>query len=149
MGVYNMAHVVFNEFLHQLALQTINLATDTLRVALFPATYEADRDTHMYFSDIASQEIVADGYIAQGALLNNVTITKQDAADNVKVTADDVTWINSTISAKYAVIYKDTGTAASSPLIMCIDFGSTKSSVNGNFTIQWSEDGIFTISQAV
>lgn len=144
-----MTHTVYNEFLNQLILQGVNLASDDLRVMLMPASYEANKDTHKYLSDIISQEITGEGYTSRGKLLANVAVTKQDTADNVKITADDVTWPNSTITARYAVIYKDTGDDATSLLILCLDFGTSKSSVNGNFTIQWSSDGIFTLSQAV
>ncbi len=144
-----MSHTVFNEFLSQLALQSINLKGDTLQVALFPATFIADRDAHLNFSDISSQEIAGEGYDAGGKVLTNVDVVKQNDADNAKIVADDVTWAASTITARYAVIYKNSGDPATSPLIMSVDFGSSKSSLNGNFTIQWADAGIFTLSQAV
>lgn len=144
-----MGHTVFNEFLSQLALQTVNLKTDTLKVALFPATFVADRDAHMHYSDIAAEEVTGTGYDAGGKILTNVDVLKQDDADNVKVQGDDITWPASTITARYAVIYKEGATPEESPLIMCFDFSTAKSSSNGDFTIQWAADGIFTISQAV
>ena len=57
--------------------------------------------------------------------------------------AADVTWASSTITARYGVLYKDTGTSTTSPLIVLVDFGQNESSSNGNFTVQWSTQGIF------
>lgn len=82
-----------------------------------------------------------------------VTTSFRETADNTVVwvqfgsaviwlDADDVTWASSTITARYAVIYKDTGVATTSPLIGFVDFGQDESSSNGNFTIQWSANGI-------
>jgi len=144
-----VGNTIYNEFISQLAMQQINLATDSIRVILMAPEYVADTDAHMFLSSILASEITGVGYTTKGKVLGNVTITKQDLANNVKVTASDVTWANSSLSARYAVLYKDTGDNATSPLILCFDFTATKTSVNGDFTIQWAEDGIFTLSQAV
>ena len=57
--------------------------------------------------------------------------------------ANDVTWATSTISAKFAVLYK-----FSSPqwLIAAYDFGVEKSSSVGDFTIQWNVSGIMDLT---
>ncbi len=52
-------------------------------------------------------------------------------------TANNVTWSNATVTAVGAVIYKNTGTASTSPLVGYIDLGGSKTSLAGNFTIQW------------
>ena len=59
--------------------------------------------------------------------------------------ADDVAWTTSTLTARYAIIYKSTGTSSTSPLIGYIDFSSDKSSVTGTFTIQWNAEGILNL----
>ena len=56
--------------------------------------------------------------------------------------ADDATWDPSTITARGAVIYKDTGVPTTSPLIAYIDFASDKSSSGDRFKIVWSTTGI-------
>lgn len=146
-----MSNTIYNEFLSQLAMQTVNLVSDTIKVILMDPAYVADPDAHMFLADIQASELPTGvgGYTAGGKTITNVAITKQDLANNVKITGDDVTWAASSLVSRYAVLYKDTLAAATSPLILCFDFGSNKTSVNGDFTIQWSEDGIFTISQAV
>lgn len=144
-----MAHTIFNSFLHSLALQDLNLISDTLKVALMPSSFLADRDANGYWADISTQEVTGEGYSAGGVVLTGAALDRQDASDNVKFTANDVSWVASTLTARYAVIYKDTGDATTSTLIAAIDFGADKSSVNGTFTVQWNADGIFTLSQAV
>jgi hypothetical protein len=44
------------------------------------------------------------------------------------------------------VIYKDTGTASTSPIVCYLDLGADKSSSASNFTLQWDSNGILTIS---
>ena len=144
-----MAHAIFNEFLLDLAAQDLNLVSDTIKVALLPSSYTADKDEHRFWEDISAQEVTGEGYTAGGAVLTGGALTKQDVNNNVKFTGDDVSWIASTITARYAVLYKSTGDASTSTLIAAIDFGADKSSVNGTFTVQWNADGIFTLSQAV
>ena len=60
----------------------------------------------------------------------------------VVLDADDAEWITATITARYAVIYKDTGTAGTSRLLYLADFGSDKTSTLGSFTVQWPSQGI-------
>ena len=123
---------------------SIDLDTDTIKVALVTSSYTPDQDNHDYFDDITN-EVTGTGYTAGGATLTNKSVT-QDNTDNEGVfDADDVTWSNSTITARGAVLYKDTGTASTSPLICYFDFGEDKSSANGNFTIQWNSEGIINL----
>jgi hypothetical protein len=59
----------------------------------------------------------------------------------------DPSWASATISGiRYAVIYKDTGTAGTSPLLWLIDFGADQSVTSGTFTIVLAALGIETFS---
>jgi len=60
--------------------------------------------------------------------------------------AADVTWSSSSITARGAVVYKDTGTDATSLLICYIDFGQDYTSLNGDFKITWNSEGIINIT---
>lgn len=144
-----MAHTIFNEFLLALATQNLDLETDSIRVALFPEAYTANRDTHQFWSNISASQCTGAGYTAGGKLLTGASLAKLDASDSVRFLGDDVSWIESTITARYAVLYQDTGDPATSVLIAAIDFGSSKSSVNGTFTVEWNDNGILTLGQAV
>jgi hypothetical protein len=109
-------------------------------------TYTPDIDTDAFIDDVSANETSGTGYTAGGKTITNITVTQDDTNDKGKLDGDDVDWANSTITARYAVIYKDTGTPATSPLMAYIDFGEDKSSSNENFTISWSADGIINVS---
>lgn len=55
-------------------------------------------------------------------------------------------WTDSTITAGYAVVYHDTGTASTSTLLTLVDFEGEQSSDAGDFTISWDASGVFTVS---
>jgi hypothetical protein len=120
----------------------INLASDTIKVALVTSSYSPNQDTHEKFSDVANEVAAGNGYTAGGAALSNKTVTKDNTNHAAVFDADDVSWDPSTITARAAVIYKDTGTPSTSPLIAYIDFGADKSSSSDRFRIIWNANGI-------
>jgi len=120
----------------------IALLQDTIKVALLGSTYTPSQ-SHASWSNVSSHEVSGTGYTAGGEALSNKGITPD--TNNIRSTfdADDVTWANSEITARYAVLYDDT--ASGKPLIALVDFGEEKSSSNGSFTIQWHADGILRL----
>lgn len=140
-----MADVIFNSFKVKVSDGNIDLNTDTIKVALVTSSYTPDQDAHDFFDDVTN-EVIGTGYTAGGATLANAAVTQDNTNNRAKFDADDVVWSSSTLTARGAIIYKDTGNAATSPLICYIDFGSDKSSSGSNFTIQWHADGILTLS---
>jgi len=140
-----MADVIPNGFKKNIMNGTIDLDTDTIKVMLTTSSYVPDQDAHEFKSSVTN-EVVGTNYTAGGQALANKSVT-QDNTDNEGVfDADDVTWANSTITARYAVIYKDTGNAATSPIIAIIDFVTDKVSSAGNFTISWNAEGILNLN---
>jgi len=123
--------------------------SDTIKVALVSSAYTPNQDTHDYFDDVVANEVSGTGYTAGGLSLAGKTST-YDAANNVLVLdANDAVWANSTITARYAVVYDDAGaTNAQKALIGYVDFGSDQSSTNGNFTVTWDATGIIRITVA-
>ena len=78
-----------------------------------------------------------------------VRLSTYTAGTNTQsIDAADVTWATSTITARYAIIYKSTGTASTSPLIAYVDFGADVISSAGNFTITWDAAGLLTLTTA-
>lgn len=82
------------------------------------------------------------------------TVFGQTVADNgitwtcfgtsvVTFDAADASWPASTITARYAVIYKSTGVAGTSRLVYLADFGSNQSSAGATFQVTWDAQGIF------
>jgi len=122
----------------------VDFDTDTIKVALVSSSYTPNQDTHDYWDDVSSNEVSGTGYTAGGATLASKTVTYDSATNVTKFDAADVSWTSSTITARYAVVYLDTGTASTSPLIAYVDFGSDQSSSSGTFQIVWDSAGIFT-----
>ena len=123
----------------------IDWDTDTIKVALLTSAYTPDVATHDFFDDVSANEVAGDGYVAGGATIANITVI--EAAGVTIVDGDDVTFLQQALGftdARYAVIYKDSGAAASSPLMGYIDFLADKGNVAGDLTIQWNVNGIFT-----
>jgi len=123
----------------------IDYDTDTVKVMLCTSTYTPNQDTHDYKDDVTN-EVTGVGYSAGGATLASKTITYDAGTNIIKLDAADTSWTSSTITARYAVIYVDTGVASTSPLLGYVDFGGDESSSAGTFLIQWSADGIFKIT---
>ncbi len=140
-----MADVIYNSFKKKIMDGSIDLDTDTIKVALVTSTYTPDQDVHDFFDDITN-EVSGTGYTAGGATLANKAATADNTDNEGVFDADDVTWSTSTITARGAVIYKSTGTASTSPIIAYIDFGSDKTSSGGNFTIAWNAEGILNLN---
>lgn len=143
-----MANVVYNSFKAKIMDGSIDLDNDTIKVALVTSAYTPNADTHIFWDDvtgITGAEATGTGYTAGGATLGGASVST-DTGDNEGVfDASDVTWASSSISANGAVIYKDTGTASTSPLICYFDFGTTETSASGNFKIQWNGEGILNL----
>jgi hypothetical protein len=123
----------------------IDLDTDTIKVALCTSTYTPSQTTHAYFSSITN-EVSGTGYTAGGATLASKTV----GTTSLTFTFDaaDTSWATSTITARYAIIYDSTGTAATSALIGYVDFGADVVSSGGTFSIVWDALGIATFTVA-
>jgi hypothetical protein len=102
-----------------------NLATDTLKIALYTANVDLNADTTVYSS---VNEVVASGYTAGGNTLTGVAISSSDYTAYVN-------WANtswtSALTARCALIYNVTQGNKS---IAVLDFGSDKTST-ATFTI--------------
>jgi len=102
-----------------------NLATDTLKIALYTANANLNADTTVYSS---ANEVVASGYTAGGAILTGVAISS--SGSTAYVNWSNVSW-NTAVTARCALIYNVTQGNKS---IAVIDFGSDKTSTT-TFTI--------------
>lgn len=140
-----MADVIYNSFKAKIMDGSIDLDTDTIKVALVTSSYTPNQDTHDFFDDVTN-EVSGTGYTAGGATLASKAVSADNTDNEGVFDAADVTWSTSTITARGAVVYKSTGTASTSPLICYIDFGSDKSSTAGDFTLQWNSEGILNLN---
>ena len=140
-----MADVIYNSFKQKIMDGSIDLDTDTIKVALVTSAYTVSQDDHEDYADITN-EVSGTGYTAEGATLASKTVTKDNTDNECVFDAADVTWAGSTITARGAIVYKDSGTAATSWFICYFDFGADKTSTAGDFKITWNAEGILNIS---
>ena len=144
-----MASKMYGSFLQKALNKEIDWDSDTIKVALVSSAYTPNQDSHDYYDDVVANEVTGTGYTAGGATLASKTLTYDSASNVVVLDAADAVWANSTITARYAVVYDDSGaTNAQKALIGYVDFGSDQSSTNGNFTVTWDATGIVRITVA-
>lgn len=144
-----MASKMYGNFLAKALNKEVDYDSDTIKVALVGSAYTPNQDSHDYWDDVVANEVTGTGYTAGGATLAGKSVTYDSANNVVVLDANDVVWASSTITARYAVIYDDSGaTNAQKVLIGYVDFGSDQSSTNGNFTVTWDATGIVRITVA-
>lgn len=142
-----MTSFLYNSFKKKIMDGSIDLDTDTIKVCLLSSAYTPSQDNHDFYDDISANEVANSGtYAAGGATLANKAVTADNTDDEGVFDADDVSFTSATINARYAVIYKSTGTPGTSPLIALIDFGSDKISSGGTFAITWAAEGIINLT---
>ena len=130
----------------------IDLASDTIKCMILTSTHSDDPDTQEFIDDVDTNEIVdsTGDYTTGGETLGAKTVTVDNTND--WVVFDDTADINLTgttiTNARYYCIYKDTGTPATSPIIAIIDKGSTDSTTNDPFDIEWNASGILRFGTA-
>jgi hypothetical protein len=115
----------------------VDLADDTIKVALIDTGTTAYSSAHDFYNDVSSAVIGTPQTLASKTVTGGVF----DAAD---VTFTAV----SGASVEALIIYKDTGTPSTSSLIAFIDVVASGLPVTpngGNITISWNASGIFTL----
>lgn len=128
---------------HKKAYESM-LALGTPKVMLVTATHTPNQDTHDFINDANANEGSGTGYSAGGVTLASVAVSYDTATNKVKIDADDVSGIS--VSARWAIVYVDTGTAATSPVISYTDLSE---GVGGNVTvtgIAWGAGGIVDVT---
>lgn len=116
-----------NSFKTELLGGTHDLDTDTIKIALFTSSATLGASTTAYST---TNEVVGSGYTAGGNTLSGATISLSGSTAIVDFT--DTTWSSATITARGALIYNS---SKADRAIAVLDFGSDKSSTNGDFTV--------------
>lgn len=124
----------------------VDWVSDTINVALCASSYTPDQDADDFFDDV-SNEISGPGYTAGGAALGTKSVNYDSATNTVSLRAATTSWTSASFTARYAVIYKSTGTAGTSPLLGYVDFGGDETVSSGTFSIAWdATDGVLKIT---
>lgn len=132
---------VYGLALQSLVNAEIDYDTNIIKAMLCTALYVPNQDTHRYKSDVTN-EVTGTGYTAGGVTLTSKTVTYNAASNTLTLDCADPAWTASTITARYLVFYKDTGTASTSPLIAYVDFGEDRSTGATTFTYVVPTTGI-------
>lgn len=138
--------VMYNGIKGKLGDGSVDWDTNTIKVALLTG-YTPNKDTHVAWSDISASEITAANYTAGGVAITPSTPTIDTTNDWAEYDATDAAWTSlgaPSGAINYAIVYKDSGVAASSWLISYIEI--TTQSNGGNYTIAWHADGVFKVS---
>jgi hypothetical protein len=136
---------------HTPALQSFGVGvgvvwlSDTIKIMLCTSSYAYNQATNKYLTSVTN-EVSGTGYTAGGQTLTGKTAVLSGGVYTFD--AADVTWPNSTITARIAVVYKDTGSASTSPIIAILDAGQdvVSSGANGLFSVTFDPAGIYTVT---
>ena len=113
---------------------TQNVASNTLKIALYTAFADINENTTVYTTD---SEITGTGYTAGGKTLANVSI-QSTSNGIVFVSFANPTWNPAQFTARGALIYNASKSNAS---IAVLDFGSDKTQAGNNtFTVTLPPD---------
>jgi len=110
-----------------------NLATDTLKMALYTAFADIGQLTTVYTTD--NEVATGNGYTAGGETMTGVTISTQTTGSNagtVYVNFNNVSWSGANFVARGALIYN---TTRSNKTVAVLDFGSDKTFTSTNNTV--------------
>lgn len=132
-----MANAIYPKAKEKFLDALIDMLTDTIKIALIDTGVYTYSSTHEFWSSASAAEIGT-----------SQTLASKTTTDGV-FDADNVTFTSVTgASVEALIIYKDTGSAATSPLIMYIDVAASGLPVtpNGNnIDVQFNASGIFAL----
>ena len=119
-----------------------NASGDTFKLALYTSSASIDANTTTYTT---SNEVTGTNYTAGGGTLVNGGVTASNTSTSAGTgftTFSNLTFSNATITARGALIYNTTpsangtaNTTLTNAAVAVLDFGSDKTSTDGDFTI--------------
>lgn len=125
----------------------VDWVTDTIKVALTTSSYTPNQDTHDFYDDISNEVANGNGYTTGGATLGTKSVNYDASTNVLSLRAATSSWTSASFTARYAVIYKDTGTGSTSPVLGYVDFGGNETVSSGTFSIAWdATDGVLKIT---
>lgn len=131
-----MASLIYDNIYEHMMNGEVNFGSDTFYVMLVTSSYTPNKGTDNSKSDVAD-EVTGTGYTA-GGVVSAATVTLDTTDHHADVAFADVSWAASTITARAAVIYKNSGTAGTSWLVAYVDNGSDASSVSATFAFAFT-----------
>ncbi len=148
-----MTDIVYDRFLSGVYKGHYDLGSDCYMMLVTGATGAGSKADYDSVADVTNEIASNVSYInAAGTGLTSLAILSDGhlTAGNTSITgywdAADVTFASSTITATGAIFYYSGGVDPTGKLLInYLDFGSEKTSTNGDFTVQFSASGILTL----
>lgn len=135
-----MASGIYTILKTNLMNKAVNLASDSIYVALINASYSFNA-AHTTWAAESANEISGTGYVTNGMALSGQSVS---AVGTTAVwTASTVTWTSASFTAYGTILYDS---SVSNDLIAAIDFGGALTVASGTFAIIWSGNGIIVLS---
>jgi hypothetical protein len=132
-----MANAIYPKAKQKFMEGTLNLPSDTIKIALIDTAFYTYNSANEFWSD------------ASVALVGTAVTLASKTVTNGVFNADDVTFTSVTgASVEALIIYKDNGLDSTSPLILYIDVAASGLPVtpNGNnIDVQFNASGIFAL----
>ena len=116
--------------------------TGTLKGAFMATTYTQDQEAHQFWSDISAS--IASGTTER--TISGLSINVDTTNDRVEIDFDNVTETPVTASTDQFVIWMDTGSDATSPLIACGALTTELNPVGGTLTLTVNSEGLAAIN---
>lgn len=119
------------------ATRQVNWTGDTINVALLTSSASPNRDTWEFYTDLTNEVANGNGYTTGGVALSGKSNTIDAASHEARFLAANSQWTSATFSFQYAIVYKSTGSGATSPLLGFVNFGGTQTVSAGTAEIDW------------
>jgi len=139
-----MASQNFTNLASHLANASIDFSSVTIKALLINETIpsEANLDAWVDRADVTNEHAISGNYVAGGFACTRVLEALDTGNNKISVTitpTNTPVFSNATISSKGAIIYVSTGVEANDLLIGWVDFGSTITSTNGDYTVTFTD----------
>lgn len=136
----------YTNFLIELATGDHDFSADTYKVALLTPSHVPNLTTHAHLSDVSSG-VVQDASYTGAKTLTGLTVTNNAGSAYIS-TPNPVEWLDLTATVRYAVIYRDSGSAGTSSLVGLINFGTDRIYADEPFVLTFNS-GVMMITVAV
>ena len=136
-----MPDLIYNGGKLDILSGAVDLNADTLKAMLVTSAYTPS-ETHRFRSEVTGELPTANGYTAGGVTLTSKAFFLDNPNDLAYFDAADPQWAGATFTARYLIIYKDTGSAATSPLLFLYDFGADKTGNGSTFVASIDPTGL-------
>lgn len=137
-----MAAGLYTKGIEQFGLGDIQFDTDTIKIIFLSTSHTFDFTGDSFLSDIEADR--ASG--TTDLTLANAAVNIDTGNSRVEFDSDDLSDSNITASTDKVALYKDTGTASTSPLIYGTDLDEELNPVAGTLSITVPTEGWFSIA---